>query len=1076
MATFISYAQNFEDVMLWRALRHVEKGFYIDVGAQDPIVDSVSLSFYEKGWRGIHVEPTPHYASLLRQKRIDDQVLQAAVSKKIGVMRFFEIPNTGISTGSKKIADEHQERGFPILEITVATVTLANIFELVDAPEVHWLKIDVEGMEGDVLRSWGSSKLRPWIVVIESTLPLTQIQSHAAWEDAIVKLGYQAAHFDGLNRYYVSKKHLELMPAFEFGPNVFDDFAFNGTGSAPFCSLLNHKHANALEEIRNELNTVRDTSADDLRRANAEHYASIQSALDEKKALLAKATQLETQLTAMIEQRALLESKSLSAAEVLNEARAQASASQEKFADMLASEQQKLAVTNAELQSRLVQLARLEAQLNAGHEALAQQRARDQVDQQQHAAELSKLNEQLADMRSALETARHDTQIQYQILLEREQTHNEKLKTVYGAWRQAEAELSARQMQTHQHALDQIRQQHVVEIREIKTELADVRSSLADAQREAQIQHQTLLERERIHIEKLEVARESWRQAEVEQAAHYARAHQRALDQAREQHAAEVVMIEAQLTGLRSELKEARHETQAQHKTRHERERTHAEQLEVLHVSWRQSEVEQATRLAQAHQYALHQTHQRHACEVETIEAQLVHVHLALEEARRQAETLQSTMIERERSHAEKLEVLHDSWRQADTQHVAYFQRWAESVVEEITAVRASRWWRLGTFFGWLPNIGLWNRSDLLMVRPQLTESNNQLAGNSAWSGGRIAAATAPAPTLCDVPQESNLYGEAESEMDMIDQLLLSPEREFLARAYQLILGREPDTGGMANYLTWLRVGKSRIEVLAVLLASEEALEAKRPDLEELRELINQTGAGLKGWRKWLATPKLIHHRLRLIECQMRFLAASVKMQPVITQYDLPAIADTLSRIESLLTQSSHVLVSDRPTQLAQPLPLEESRVEELAVGGIKIMDDDLHFRIGEKRTLEVRLENCSNVVWMTNVEMSLYICYHWLFENGDMCHYDGYRTSFSEPVAPGESRILQANVLPPKEPGDYVLEVTLLLEGQYWFEARGFKTCRKPVSVVFPELSPHAVRIYEDLKHAIANSRQQGG
>ena len=41
--TFISYAQNFEDVMLWRALKHVEKGFYVDVGAQDPVVDSVSL-------------------------------------------------------------------------------------------------------------------------------------------------------------------------------------------------------------------------------------------------------------------------------------------------------------------------------------------------------------------------------------------------------------------------------------------------------------------------------------------------------------------------------------------------------------------------------------------------------------------------------------------------------------------------------------------------------------------------------------------------------------------------------------------------------------------------------------------------------------------------------------------------------------------------------------------------------------------------------------------------------------------------------------------------------------------------
>ena len=31
--SFISYAQNFEDVMLWRALKHISEGFYIDIGA-----------------------------------------------------------------------------------------------------------------------------------------------------------------------------------------------------------------------------------------------------------------------------------------------------------------------------------------------------------------------------------------------------------------------------------------------------------------------------------------------------------------------------------------------------------------------------------------------------------------------------------------------------------------------------------------------------------------------------------------------------------------------------------------------------------------------------------------------------------------------------------------------------------------------------------------------------------------------------------------------------------------------------------------------------------------------------------
>ena len=42
---FKSYAQNFEDLMLYRALGHLERGFYIDIGAQHPKIDSVSKAF-----------------------------------------------------------------------------------------------------------------------------------------------------------------------------------------------------------------------------------------------------------------------------------------------------------------------------------------------------------------------------------------------------------------------------------------------------------------------------------------------------------------------------------------------------------------------------------------------------------------------------------------------------------------------------------------------------------------------------------------------------------------------------------------------------------------------------------------------------------------------------------------------------------------------------------------------------------------------------------------------------------------------------------------------------------------------
>ncbi len=41
--TFISYAQNFEDVILRRALQGVDKGFYMDVEAWLPDQDSVMV-------------------------------------------------------------------------------------------------------------------------------------------------------------------------------------------------------------------------------------------------------------------------------------------------------------------------------------------------------------------------------------------------------------------------------------------------------------------------------------------------------------------------------------------------------------------------------------------------------------------------------------------------------------------------------------------------------------------------------------------------------------------------------------------------------------------------------------------------------------------------------------------------------------------------------------------------------------------------------------------------------------------------------------------------------------------------
>lgn len=233
--SLVSYAQNFEDVMLWRALKHVENGFYVDIGAQDPVIDSVSLAFYEHGWRGVHVEPTQQYSSKLRHARPDETIYQSAIGTGSEKLVFFEFADTGLSTADAAIAQNHKASGFECIETIVPILSLDSLFADISSRDIHWLKLDVEGLEKNVIESWKDSNVRPWVLVIESTRPLSQDECHKDWEPLVIAKGYTYVYSDGLNRFYVSDEHPELVGKFKYPPNIFDDFLLSGLASQPFC-------------------------------------------------------------------------------------------------------------------------------------------------------------------------------------------------------------------------------------------------------------------------------------------------------------------------------------------------------------------------------------------------------------------------------------------------------------------------------------------------------------------------------------------------------------------------------------------------------------------------------------------------------------------------------------------------------------------------------------------------------------------------------------------------------------------------------------------------------------------------
>ena len=222
----ICYAQNFEDVILQRVFADVPDGCFLDVGASMPIGGSNTYALYQKGWRGVAIEPLP-YQEFWREARPEDVFLNVAVGEKPGSLTLQVYDHTQqISTGVPETASHWERNGMkPSRSVEVPMMTLDQVIAeyLPDLP-LHLLCIDVEGMEHQVLKGLDLNTHRPWVVVLEATVPGCAVPMHQAWEPLLLTAGYLMSYFDGLNRFYLAQEHRDLQGLLALPPNVWDGF------------------------------------------------------------------------------------------------------------------------------------------------------------------------------------------------------------------------------------------------------------------------------------------------------------------------------------------------------------------------------------------------------------------------------------------------------------------------------------------------------------------------------------------------------------------------------------------------------------------------------------------------------------------------------------------------------------------------------------------------------------------------------------------------------------------------------------------------------------------------------------
>ena len=254
---FISYAQNFEDVILNRLFADRETGFYIDVGAQHPLYDSVTKAFYDRGWQGINIEPVKEYYEMLQQARERDINLNFAVGEAESELEFYELQSTGLSTFDRNMAEEIAEKdNYKIITYQVPVKRLADICQQYVTQPINFLKIDVEGWEENVILGHDWSNFRPIVVLLEATIPNSPVRTDTNIRQILATKDYEYVYFDGLNDYYLAVEHSHLKEHFQTQPNVFDQFISSRIVEAQNRIVEAQNNSNNLEQYNKSLEKV----------------------------------------------------------------------------------------------------------------------------------------------------------------------------------------------------------------------------------------------------------------------------------------------------------------------------------------------------------------------------------------------------------------------------------------------------------------------------------------------------------------------------------------------------------------------------------------------------------------------------------------------------------------------------------------------------------------------------------------------------------------------------------------------------------------------------------------------------
>jgi len=163
------------------------KGFFVDVGAHHPVRFSNTKYFYNRGWRGINIEPTPDAIKAFKLFRKRDINLNIGIGPEKGSLTFHCFNEPALNSFSKEVSeriDRESDKYKIIQRLEIDVLPLSEVFDkhLPSGQKIDFISIDVEGLDFQVLQSNNWDKYEPEVILIEENVNIDEISKSPIYQ------------------------------------------------------------------------------------------------------------------------------------------------------------------------------------------------------------------------------------------------------------------------------------------------------------------------------------------------------------------------------------------------------------------------------------------------------------------------------------------------------------------------------------------------------------------------------------------------------------------------------------------------------------------------------------------------------------------------------------------------------------------------------------------------------------------------------------------------------------------------------------------------------------------------------